>query len=154
MKKKCSSRIKNIFNGCIFFRCLSIYAKTRLIDMLLTLRTCRRCFPSILSLYELFFLEVVVTMAMNYLNEIVSVFLDRNVAYLRDNELSNAIKVKDNTCSPEEICRITNALPSLFQLRYYQNGTFLVYVAPTVNFFNICFIFNNISVLYVVGCYM
>ncbi|CAF1007839.1 unnamed protein product [Adineta ricciae] len=72
-------------------------------------------------------------MAINYLNEIISVFLDRNVAHLRGNELSNAIKVKDNTCSPEKICRITNASPSLFQLKYHQNGTFLVYVAPTVD---------------------
>ncbi|CAF0989356.1 unnamed protein product [Adineta ricciae] len=72
-------------------------------------------------------------MAVNYLNEIISVFLDRNVACLRDNELSNVIKVKDNTCSPEKICHITNASPSLFQLKHYQNGTFLIYVAPTVD---------------------
>ncbi|UJR08142.1 hypothetical protein I4U23_012418 [Adineta vaga] len=72
-------------------------------------------------------------MAINYLNEIISIFFDRNVNQLNDDDLSDTIKVKDNTCSRDQICRILQESPSLFQLQYARNGRVRVSVEPTID---------------------
>jgi len=73
-------------------------------------------------------------MSVNYLNEIISIFLDRNVNELSDNELSVAIEAKGKDCPADNIhCVVKSCGSSLFQLRCNKEGIFLVRIEPKVS---------------------
>ena len=75
-------------------------------------------------------------MAVNYLNEIISIFLQRDVNELSDNDLSNILKTKDENCSAEEIHRIVQSLgSSLFQLQHKKENGYSVLVKTKVSSF-------------------
>jgi hypothetical protein len=82
-----------------------------------------------------FLLDVILSMTVNYLNEIISIFLQREVIELTDNDLSTTIKTRDKVCSAEEIHRVVHSFgSSLFQLRCNKEGIFLVQIEPKVSF--------------------
>jgi hypothetical protein len=73
---------------------------------------------------------------MNYLNEIISVFLDQNVNQLSDNDLSTAIEAKGKIFSAEEIRRVVQSSGlSVFQLQCNREGIFFVRIEPKVSLF-------------------
>jgi hypothetical protein len=83
----------------------------------------------------IFLIDVTLSMAVNYLNEIISIFLQRNVNELTDNDLSTTITTTDKVCSAEEIHRVVHSFgSSLFQLRCNKEGIFLVRIEPKVSF--------------------
>jgi len=76
-------------------------------------------------------------MSINYLNEIISIFLQRDVNELSDKDLSTAIVAKGNICSSEEIRHVVQSFgSSLFQLRCNREGIFLVRIEPKVSSFS------------------
>jgi hypothetical protein len=76
-------------------------------------------------------------MSVNYLNEIISIFLHRDVNELCDNELSTTIGAKGKDCSAEEIHYVVKSCgSSLFQLQCNKEGIFLVRIAPKVSSFS------------------
>jgi hypothetical protein len=79
-------------------------------------------------------------MSEDYCNEIISVFLQRNVNELSDDDLRTAIQTKDRSCSTEQIRRIVQTYSSLFQLQYNKEDTFLVRIECTVNLFDQLFL--------------
>ncbi|CAF3583212.1 unnamed protein product [Rotaria sp. Silwood1] len=73
-------------------------------------------------------------MAVNHLNEIISLFLQWNVKELSDNDLSTGISNNGKTCSAEEVRHTARLLgSSLFQFRYNEDNVFLIRIAPTIN---------------------
>ncbi|CAF3890016.1 unnamed protein product [Rotaria sp. Silwood2] len=73
-------------------------------------------------------------MAVNYLNEIISIFLQRNVNELSDNDLSTAIRAQGKTCSTEEIRRVVHSLSSsMFHLYHNHENIFLVRIELRIN---------------------
>jgi hypothetical protein len=73
-------------------------------------------------------------MSVDYLNEIISIFLERDVNELSDNELSTAIEAKGKDCSAEEIhFAVKSYGSSLFQLQCNKERIFLVRIAPKVS---------------------
>ncbi|CAF1000281.1 unnamed protein product [Rotaria sordida] len=73
-------------------------------------------------------------MAINYLNEIISIFLQRNVNELSDNDLCTIIKNNGKTCSIEDVRHVVQSLgSSLFQLQYNHENIFLVRIEPTID---------------------
>ncbi len=82
-------------------------------------------------------IDVNLTMSVNYLNEIISIFLHRGVNELSDKDLSTAIEAKGKVCSTEEINRIVKSFgSSLFQLQCNKEGIFLVRIEPKVSTFS------------------
>ena len=75
-------------------------------------------------------------MSVNYLNEIISIFLQRGVNELSDKDLSTAIEAKGKVCSTEEIHRVVQIIgSSLFQLQCNKEGIFLVRIELKVSSF-------------------
>src|SRR5689334_22870560 len=69
-------------------------------------------------------------MSVNSLNEIISIFLHRNVNELSDNDLSTAI---GNKCTVEDIHQVVQSFgSSLFQLQCNKKGIYLVRIEPKV----------------------
>lgn len=76
-------------------------------------------------------------MAVDLLNEIIFIFIQRNVCELSDNDLSIALKTNGKDCSIEEIHRVVQSLgSSLFQLWDNDNWTSFIRVEPTVSSFS------------------
>ncbi|CAF2687797.1 unnamed protein product [Rotaria sp. Silwood2] len=72
-------------------------------------------------------------MTVNYLNEIISIFLQRNIKEIGDNELSIAMRNDGKPCSIEEIRRIIQSFgSSLFRCRYSQEDVLLVQIEPLI----------------------
>ncbi len=88
---------------------------------------------------------------MDDLNEIISIFLQRNVNELNDDDLNMALEDKGKLCSAKELRRIVQSFgSSLFQLRCNKEGIFLVRIEPKVSLFRYsCF---NLS--YILDQYM
>ncbi len=78
-------------------------------------------------------------MSVNYLNEIISVFLKQRVNELSEKDLSTAIETVGKVCSIEQIHHVVQSNgSSLFQIRCNKDGIFLVYVEPKVMLFCYC----------------
>ncbi len=83
-------------------------------------------------------------MTVNHLNEIISIFIQRNVCELSDHDLSTAFETNGEACSDEDIRRIVQSFgASLFKLRLNKDGTYFIKIEPTVSSF-IYFLLLNI----------
>jgi len=83
-----------------------------------------------------FGVDVSLRMSVNYLNEIISIFLRRGVNEISEKDLSTSIETTGKVCSIEQIHRAlqSNGL-SLFQLQCNREGIFLVHIEPKVSLF-------------------
>jgi uncharacterized SAM-dependent methyltransferase len=83
------------------------------------------------------FLDVTLVMTAIHLNEIIRVFLQRNVIQLISSDVSVDIEANGTTLSTTEIYRVVNSLgSSLFHLRDNNDDTFFIRINPTVSSYN------------------
>ena len=91
-------------------------------------------------------------MSVNHVNEIISVFLQRNVNEISDKDLCAAIDKPNGRCSIEQIHRSveTNG-SSLFAIRCNTEGTPIVHLEPKVM---PLFYFSCCDLMYILDQYM
>lgn len=69
-----------------------------------------------------------------YLNDIISIFLQRNATELTDVDLNTSMKARGKSCSLQEIRRsVQLSGSSLFQCRYIKPNLLLIRIEPTVS---------------------
>ncbi len=84
----------------------------------------------------MFGLDVSLKMSVNYLNEIISIFLQRGINEISEKDLSTTIETTGKVCSIEQIHRALQSNgSSLFQRQCNREGIFLVHIEPKVSLF-------------------
>ena len=76
-------------------------------------------------------------MPVNYLNDIILIFLHHNTHELSDGQLSTDLKAEGRVCSTEDIQRTIQSIGApLFQFRLNKRGRLLIHIEPKVSSFN------------------
>ena len=90
-------------------------------------------------------------MPVNYLNEIISIFLQRGVNEISEKDLSATIEETNKLCSIEQIHRSleSNGL-SLFEIQCSKEGMLIVHIEPKV----MPFFYFSYDLSYILDQYM